>query len=216
MRLCQTNHDADTHRRLDKALAQVRASPSAENITFTLHFNPFQLYPDFPETADKKEWSLHNKHLDNPEGQKAFEEHMKGLTTPLGINMRFDGSMGNTLPAHRVVQLVQDKYGEQTTSKLIDSLYRMYFTEAKHPAEDETLISACVEAGVDEAEAKALVQDGENGLRQAKERLRTTAMDVDAVPVVVVEGRRRDLTLTGAKEVGDYVKALETVIKEST
>ena len=38
---------------------------------------------------------------------------------------------------------------------------------------------------------------------------------VDAVPYLVVEGKRRDLTLQGAKEVGEYVKALEQTIKES-
>lgn len=31
-------------------------------------------------------------------------------------------------------------------------------------------------------------------------------MDVDAVRVVIVEGKSRDITLTGAKEVKDYVQ----------
>ena len=39
---------------------------------------------------------------------------------------------------------------------------------------------------------------------------------VDAVPHVVIEGRRRDFTLEGAKEVGEYLKALEGVAKECT
>ena len=32
---------------------------------------------------------------------------------------------------------------------------------------------------------------------------------IDAVPYVVLEGKRRDFTLEGAKEVDDYVKELE-------
>ncbi len=55
----------------------------------------------------------------------------------------------------------------------------------------------------------------EDGLAEVKMRAREVARDVDAVPTVVIEGRRRDLTLTGAKEVADYVKALQTIIKES-
>ena len=38
---------------------------------------------------------------------------------------------------------------------------------------------------------------------------------IDAVPYVVIEGKRRDFTFQGAKEVSEYVKALEQVIKES-
>lgn len=37
---------------------------------------------------------------------------------------------------------------------------------------------------------------------------------VDSVPYVVLEGKRRDFTLEGAKEVGEYVKALEKLTAE--
>ena len=36
------------------------------------------------------------------------------------------------------------------------------------------------------------------------------------VPYVVVEGKRRDFTLVGAKEVGEYLKTLEVVAKEAS
>jgi predicted DsbA family dithiol-disulfide isomerase len=38
---------------------------------------------------------------------------------------------------------------------------------------------------------------------------------VDSVPYLVLEGKRRDLTLVGAKEVGEYEKALQTIVTES-
>ena len=38
---------------------------------------------------------------------------------------------------------------------------------------------------------------------------------VDTVPYIVIEGKRRDLTLVGAKEVDEYVKALEQVAREA-
>jgi predicted DsbA family dithiol-disulfide isomerase len=37
---------------------------------------------------------------------------------------------------------------------------------------------------------------------------------VDAVPYIVIEGRRRDITLQGAKEVDEYIRALERIMKE--
>lgn len=141
---------------------------------------------------------------------------MASLAEPLGLTLRFDGLMGNTLNAHRVIQHFQTEKGPEVTNRLVNALYRAYFSEGKHPSADETLVEACVEAGVDEAEAKEFVSDSEKGLRDVKARIREVSMDVDAVPIVVVEGKRRDLTITGAKEIADYVKALETVAKEST
>ncbi len=37
---------------------------------------------------------------------------------------------------------------------------------------------------------------------------------IDAVPYIMIEGQRRDLTLEGAKEIPEYVKALEQIAKE--
>jgi len=39
---------------------------------------------------------------------------------------------------------------------------------------------------------------------------------VDSVPTIMFEGRKRDITIQGANEVEDYVKALEQIVKEST
>ena len=38
---------------------------------------------------------------------------------------------------------------------------------------------------------------------------------VDSVPYVVFEGKRRDFTVEGAREVEEYVKEMEKVVKES-
>lgn len=201
---------------MDKALEQVRSSPLSEKIKFTTHYEPYQLNPDFPPSANKNEWYLTNKHNGNTEAQKIFQAHMNEQVAPLGLNISFEGEMGNTLNAHRVIQYIQEEKGEEVADKLVNALYDRYFTQAKHPSADETLIEGCVAAGIDEEEAKKIVGDKELGLRKVKEQLRTVAMDVDAVPVVTFEGKRRDITLTGAKEVADYVKALETVAKESS
>lgn len=205
--------------RVDEALRQVRASEVGQKVTFTLHFEPYQLYPDFPDTINKNEWYLANKHMGNKDAQAVFQAHMTQTLAPQGVALNFGGAMGNTLHAHRVIQHFQDADNggtEERTTKLVEALYRRYFEQAKHPAATDTLVEACVEAGVDEAEAKKVVADKELGLRAVRDRLRSNGQDVDAVPVVMAEGKRRDITITGAKEVADYVKALETVAKESS
>ena len=43
--------------------------------------------------------------------------------------------------------------------------------------------------------------------------LNTLPAVIDAVPLVVVEGARKDVTIEGAQSVKDYVKALREIIK---
>ncbi|KAF5018179.1 hypothetical protein F66182_9836 [Fusarium sp. NRRL 66182] len=204
-------------KRLDEALAQFRSSPSSSSISFTLHFTSYQPNPNRAETIpDRAAYALHSKHNGNREAQKLFEEHMLSLSEPLNAPLGFTGPTGNSFPAHRVIQQVQEKHGVEFANKLVDAVFRMYFAEGRHPGADDMLIEACVEAGVDENDAKALVEDKEEGERGVKEMIRSVGMDTDAVPTVIIEGRRRDLTLTGLKQVSEYVKAMETITKESS
>lgn len=93
----------------------------------------------------------------------------------------------------------------------------MYFEEEKHPSSKETLMKACEEAGLSEEERRQVVDDEDEGLMETKMLIREQISNgIDSVPFVVIEGKKRDITLEGAKEVDEYRKALEQVIKEST
>lgn len=95
-------------------------------------------------------------------------------------------------------------------------MYSQYFENERHPSSDETLLKATTAADVPESEAKEIVEDKNDGLRDVQMLIREQAGNgVDSVPYVVIEGKRRDVTLIGAKEVDEYVKALETIVKES-
>ncbi|KAF5651188.1 hypothetical protein F52700_93 [Fusarium sp. NRRL 52700] len=204
-------------RRLDEALAQFRSSNSSSSICFKLHFASYQPNPSRPKTIpDRAAYALHKKHNDNREAQKIFEEHMLSLAQPLKLPISFTGPTGNSFPGHRVIQQVQESQGAEVTNKLVDAVFRLYFAEGRHPGSDDMLIEACVEAGIDEGMAKSLVEDKSRGERDTKEKIRSTGMDIDAVPTVVIEGRKRDLSLTGLKEVSEYIKAMETIRKESS
>ena len=133
-----------------------------------------------------------------------------------GINYKFGGKVANTLNAHRVIQHFQESKGPETADKIVNSLYRQYFEEEKHPSNDSTLLEACNEAGVDEKEAKAVVDEKDEGMQDVKMLIREQAGNgIDSVPFILFEGKRRDITLQGAQEVEDYVKALNQIVKES-
>lgn len=78
------------------------------------------------------------------------------------------------------------------------------------------MLKATAVAGIPEADAKRVIEDENEGLMDLKMAIREQVGNgIDSVPYIMFEGRRRDLTKEGAQDVEDYVKALETIIKES-
>jgi predicted DsbA family dithiol-disulfide isomerase len=117
-----------------------------------------------------------------------------------------------------VIGVFQERYGAETADKLVSSLYRQFFEEERHPSSHETLLKAAEEAGIGEKEAReVIVEDESEGLMETKATIREQAGNaIDSVPYLVIEGKRRDVTLQGCREVKEYVSALERVIKENS
>lgn len=101
-------------------------------------------------------------------------------------------------------------------SFLPPALYSQYFENERHPSSEETLLKATTEAGISPDEAKAYIEDKNDGLMDVKNMVRQQAGNgVDSVPYIIIEGKKRDLTLVGAKDVEEYEKALHQIAKES-
>ncbi|KAB5554591.1 thioredoxin-like protein [Coniochaeta sp. 2T2.1] len=207
-------------RRLDAALAHAATLPE---ITSHINFppvliRPYQLYPDFPsEGQDKHAWYLSTKYNNSEDRMAMYVSLMSAYGSEAGISFSFRGVVANTLEAHRVIQQVQTDLGPAMAGRVVDALYRAYFEEEKHPSSAETLVEACERAGLGREEAEGMGRGGkEDGLRETKRMVLEEKMDgVDSVPTVRIEGRRRDVTLVGAKSVEEYVRALVLVAKES-
>ncbi|CZR53441.1 uncharacterized protein PAC_03319 [Phialocephala subalpina] len=204
-------------RRLDEALRRVRETDASSKVKFIIAYQPYQLNPEATqEGEDKYDWYKKSKYGDSEEKMKMYTTLMTAYGISAGINYKFGGTVANTLQAHRVIQYFQESKGPETADKLVNSLYKQYFEEEKHPSSHETLLQACKDAGIDETEAKKVIEDESEGLQDTKMKIREQAGNgVDSVPFVMIEGKRRDITILGANEVEDYMKALQQIVKES-
>lgn len=204
-------------KRLDEALNRFRASEDASKVQFTVKYQPFQLYPEATkEGEDKYEWYRKTRYGDSEEKMKMYQTLMGAYGQSVGINFKFHGTVANTLDAHRVVQHFQEEKGAKVADKLIASLYSQYFENECHPSSEETLLQACAEAGIPEAEAQEVIKSSSIGKFETQLAIREQKGNTDAVPYIIIEGKRRDLTLEGAREVEDYEKALHQIAKESS
>jgi predicted DsbA family dithiol-disulfide isomerase len=186
-------------------------------VTFTTKYKPYQLYPEASEEGeDKYAWYQKSRYPSDDQMQK-YTRVMGAYGAAEGIDFKFGGTVANTLHAHRMIQHFQEEKGAETADKIVKSLYKQYFEEERHPASDETLLRAATEAGIDEKEAKEFIGNRNEGLRETQMLLRDSVSNqVDSVPRIVFEGKRRDIELEGAKEVAEYVAALNKIIKESS
>jgi len=94
-------------------------------------------------------------------------------------------------------------------------LYSQYFENERHPSSDETLLKATAAAGIAEDEAKPFIEDRDEGIMDTKMAIREQRGNTDAVPYIIIEGKRRDFTQEGLKEIEEYYKSLVQVAKES-
>ncbi|KAE9375262.1 thioredoxin-like protein [Stipitochalara longipes BDJ] len=205
-------------KRLDEALRRVRATDAASKVNFTVVFYPYQLYPEATQEGESKyDWYKKSKYGDSAEKMQMYTTLMSAYGASAGITYKFGGTVANTLQAHRVIQHFQESKGAEVADQLVNSLYRQYFEEEAHPSSEETLVAACVEAGISKDEAEKVVKDKDEGLQETKMKIREQAGNgVDSVPFIVFEGKRRDVTIQGANEVEDYEKAMQTIVKESS
>lgn len=222
---------------------------SSPPVVFQLRYAPFQLYPDFPggsEGVDKHTWYRDEKYGGSEEKvakyealmaayflaeeEKSSEHDTPSSATDSGVDKGDDkkplpftltGSIANTLPAHHVIQYIQDKNPSehQNTTAFLDALAQLYFRDGANPRASTTLSAAAAAAGIPEAEVVELLSAAEQDdslFAETRARAREQAANgVDAVPHVVIEGRRRDITLEGCRKVEEYAKALRTVVRES-
>ncbi|PNS20235.1 Structural maintenance of chromosomes protein 4 [Sphaceloma murrayae] len=201
-------------RRLGRAISEVREEHP--DVEITVRFLPYQLYPDLPrEGEDKLEWYQKSRYGDSEEKMKMYTTLMSAYGVAEGIDFKFGGTMANTLQAHRTIHHFQETQGPEVADKLVNGLYRRFFEEQKHPASLETLLEATIEAGVSETEARSYIENEDEDLMDVKLLIREQAGNgIDSVPYVVIEGKRRDFTMVGAKEVDEYIKAIQQCIKE--
>jgi predicted DsbA family dithiol-disulfide isomerase len=210
-------------RRLDAALVHINTLPEVtDHVTFTpVLIRPYQLDPTFPEEAvSSYTWYRDNKFSGSDERTRMFRslmaEHGKDMGITFSSLASDKGVLANTFDAHRVLQQVQGEKGPEMAGRVLEALYRGYFEEGKHPSSKDALVGACVEAEMSEEEAKQMVEEKGSWTAETKRLIREQISEgVDGVPSVRIEGKRRDLTLVGARSVDEYVKALVTIAKES-
>lgn len=136
---------------------------------------------------------------------RAMEAHVASNAHSEGLGYRTEGrDHGNTFDIHRLLHLAKER-GRQ--SELLDLAYRANFAEERSVFEPGTLVALGVEAGLDEAEVRAVLAD-ETAYADAVRADEREAAELGAngVPFFVLD---RKYGVSGGQPAEVFTQALE-------
>ncbi|MCB8904848.1 MULTISPECIES: DsbA family oxidoreductase [unclassified Streptomyces] len=136
---------------------------------------------------------------------RAMEAHVASNAHSEGLGYRTEGrDHGNTFDIHRLLHLAKDR-GLQ--NELLDLAYRANFAEERSVFDTETLVTLGVEAGLDEAEVRAVLADGSAYADAVREDEREAAeLGANGVPFFVLDRR---YGISGGQPAEVFTQALE-------
>lgn len=142
--------------------------------------------------------------------EEALTRRMALMGQSEGICFSFQGKMGNTRDAHRLVQLARAREGANAgvQERLMAGLMRRYFEEGGDITSHEMLVSAAVEAGLDGEEAKRWLEEGKGGSEVDKEVQEAYAKGINGVPHFFINDKYE---ISGAQEVEAFLVELARV-----
>lgn len=186
------------YRQLEKAL-------ELAGMEADIRWHPFELNPGMaPEGEDIAE-HIARKYGATPEQSAANRGQMARIAEPLGIH--FDRSPGrriyNSFDAHQLLHWAQDT-GKQTALKL--ALFEAYFIRSDDVSDRETLLAAVETAGLDRAEAEAVLNDQRFAPAVRALEQRWQEMGITGVPAMILAEKA---LIMGAQEPERLAMALK-------
>lgn len=187
--------------RFEKGLAAFAHRDEIEVVHRSFELDPHRAKGDTALVLDM----LAQKYGRTLDEARAMEARVASNAQAEGLGYRAEGrDHGNTFDIHRLLHLAKDR-GRQ--NELLDLAYRANFAEERSVFDPETLVALAVEAGLDEAEVRAVLAD-ETAYADAVRADEREAAELGAngVPFFVLD---RKYGVSGGQPAEVFTQALE-------
>jgi len=171
-------------RRLDAALACRAADAPA-----VVRWHPFQLNAELPRGGAERRTYLEQK-FGGAQAVADVQQRIETIGREVGIWFEFARiqRQPNTLDAHRLIAWAQ-RIDAVRTSRLIEDLFRAYFTQGVDIGNIEELARVAGQSGFDSYRASAMLSGGEGRVTVAAADQRLRDMGVGGVPFFIFNQR---------------------------
>ncbi|CAN8105111.1 unnamed protein product [Discula destructiva] len=194
-------------KRLDRAIDVYKTTvPNGASDTFHITWKPFYLDPTLP--PGKSFPVLERLALKvGADRLGAIAGRVAAMGKSEGINFSFQGRVGNTRDAHRLVQLARVKDeakggGSATQEALVEAVMVSYHEEGGDVTDRGDLLDAAVKAGIERGEAERWLVEGKGGDEVDREVQEAYARRIMGVPHFIINDKYE---IGGAQEVEAFV-----------
>ncbi len=169
-------------RQLERALATLEA----EGLSFSVHWNPFQLNPDMPAEGVARA-AYRAAKFGSAERSAALDARVSQAAASVGLSFALDRQLRtpNTIAAHRLIWFA-DQAGVQDAA--MEAVFTAYFLDARDIGDAAVLADCAAAAGIDRAEAMAFLASDTAAaeMRAADQQARSAG--VNGVPSFFLDG----------------------------
>jgi predicted DsbA family dithiol-disulfide isomerase len=187
-------------RRFEKALATFDGRDDVR-----IAHRSFQLDPARPQgQTSSRRAMLMSKYRLSEDQVRAMDRTMEQTAAAEGLEYRLTeaGLTGNTLDAHQLVHLAASHGRED---KMLERLYKAYFTEQRSVFDAESLVSLARDEGLDGTEVREALEGGRYVDAVARDLSEARSLGVTGVPFFVIDGR---YGISGAQAADVFTRAL--------
>ena len=194
--------------RLKKAIADI---PELKDVE--IEMKAFQLDPSAGEHAagDTQTRFAHKYEISMQEAGETIE-HISQMGIAEGLDFKYATTLfTNTMDAHRLTKLAQSKNDPELAEKIIEALFKAYFTDNKELADKELLQKIGEDAGLDAEEVKEVLSSDKYKDEVLLDEREAARYGIHAVPFFVVG----QYGISGAQSVDGMKATIMKVMEES-
>jgi len=176
----------------------------------SVSWRSFELDPESPRRAPVPlDEMLAQKYGMSREEARAANTQVTSLAAAEGLEYHLEHQhSGNSFDAHRLIHLAAEK---GLPGAMKERLMRAHFSESAAIGEPDVLVRLACEVGIDEEEAKALLESDRFADEVRADEAEAGTIGVRGVPFFLIE---RKWALSGAQPTDLFLKAIEQVWSE--
>ncbi|CAG7846854.1 SubName: Full=Uncharacterized protein {ECO:0000313/EMBL:CCA74670.1} [Serendipita indica DSM 11827] len=193
--------------KLNKAVATAKSKNLPLDIT--VRFVPYQLDPSLPTTyaVSKRD------HYQNKFGAARFaqmEPFMQSRFASEGLSITYEGMLRQTTLSHRLIAKAFHVGGESLQQRVIEEVYKTYFSQGKDIGDVAVLAPIAAQTGVfkDEEQAKAWLEGSEGVEEYERGILEAQNSGISGVPFFKINDK---WAISGAQDTELFVSVFERI-----
>lgn len=193
------------YKQLERAIGMMDGRVEA-----SVRWHPFELAPDTaPEGVAMTDY-VRERYGATPEQSRANRDRISGVGETLGIDFQFseNSRIYNSFKAHQLLAWAGEA-GKQTALKM--ALFTAYFTDQSNISDDDVLMRAVEEAGLNRDEAAAALESERYADQVRQEEIHWQDQNVTGVPAFIINGK---FMIPGAQDAATFVQVLDRVIEK--